>query len=226
MADHPEPFPSKLPRPPVYDHQNKRKKPRRETVYVYLDDDAVDAYHEARTAAERAVFERDEGERRAAEAKQAGKELPAGVDLKGLRKSADEALRRESEARDLLSENTASLMVAGIPNQDYEELVRDHPPTEEDHEEHRRVMVSSLLAQGTDTDKAEEIARRSHATYNDRALAPPLIAACLVEPKMTPDEVAEMLGEWNKAEVSRLLGACLRVNEQVRVVAQLEKAWG
>lgn len=165
-------------RPATFDHLRK-KKPIEKIVHVPLDPDLVEAYEKAVEDFE-AADARDD-------------------DLSVV------SAAREA-AREKLEEQTVSLKFRSIGRKRYDALIHDHPPTDEQNEEHQRQYGQK-------------------APYDVETFAPALIAASCVEPEMTAEQVMELFDDWNPAEVFDLYTAALEVNTQRRVV-DLGKAYG
>lgn len=77
-------------------------------------------------------------------------------------------------------------------------LKAEHPPTAEDD---ARVQEAS----GNPKDRA---------IWHTDTFAPALVAASLVEPRLTVEQAAELAEDWNEAEWSALYVAALNVNQQ------------
>ena len=162
----------KASRPPTFDHLRK-KQPLERSISVPLNDAAVLAFQEASEALGRVQM------------------------VKGDETEAQAAF---DAAKTALEAETVELRFRSIGRKRYDELVRAHPPTEEQ--------------------KAES----ADAPYNVETFSAALIAASCIEPVMTEAEVAELADEWNVAEYMQLWVAALEVNTQRRVV-ELGKAW-
>lgn len=83
----------------------------------------------------------------------------------------------------------------------WDDLIRAHPPTEE--------QVAEAKAGGM-----------VELNFNSDTFPPAAVAASLVEPKMTADEVAELWDspDWNQAELGILFAAALEVNNSRRTL--------
>jgi len=91
----------------------------------------------------------------------------------------------------------------GIGRARYDALQERHPPTAE-----QQLKTKQQL--GTDDKLA----------WNPDTFPPALIAACLVEPKLTEEEVQRLWisDEWNQAELATLITTALEVNSTRRTV--------
>ena len=78
------------------------------------------------------------------------------------------------------------LVVRGLTRPDFEALLLTHQPSE--------------------TSKARYPGRT--LTWDPETFPVALVAACLVEPDLTADEVAEVFAAWTKADVDSLFLAC------------------
>lgn len=83
--------------------------------------------------------------------------------------------------------NEVVLKLKALGSQAYDDLLADNPPTAEQKKEGN--------------------------TYNPDAFAPALIAACLVEPKLSAEEATALWSspEWSRGEVTELFMACIEV---------------
>jgi hypothetical protein len=159
-------------RPPTFDHLRK-KQPLERTVAIPLNDEAVRTFKEASEALGRV-------------------QMVKGDDT--------EAQAAFDAAKAALEEETVELRFRSIGRKRYDDLVRAHPPTD------------------------EQKAEAADVPYEVESFSVALIAASCVEPKMTEDEVAELSETWNVAEFMQLWMAALEVNTQRRVV-EMGKAW-
>lgn len=164
-------------RPPTFDHLRK-KPPREERVAVHVDDGAVRRWEEATAGL------------RAAEAAARGDAQAEPV----------VAARAERDAaRAALDGSTVWLVFRAVGRKAYDQLVRDHPPTEE--------QLAEKRDPGTPT-----------PAWNLDTFPVALIAASCVEPAMTVEEAQTIWDEWNGGEIADLWMAALRANTTRRVV--------
>lgn len=77
-----------------------------------------------------------------------------------------------------------------IGTQEYDRMVTKHPPSARD--------------------------KKDGLTYNINAFAPELIAACMVEPALSPDEAEELWKspDWNRGEHMQLFLSAVEVNNR------------
>lgn len=86
----------------------------------------------------------------------------------------------------------------------FEMLVDAHPITAEERLRLKRLgLKDDMLAQ---------------ISYNEKTFAPALVAACLVEPAATEEQIAAMWDSdrFNQAELSKLVVAAMKVNGEAR----------
>lgn len=100
-----------------------------------------------------------------------------------------------------IAEDLAELTFRALPSNEYKELVRAHPPNQADQAENQRIHGMP-------------------AEFDVDTFAPALISACCVEPKMTVDEVNELVTVfgWSDAEFGRLFQLALMVNSSMRSI--------
>lgn len=171
----------------TFDHLRK-KKPVEIVRYMPVDDQAFEAYNEARNDLERA-------------------KLVGDVDR------VETTLRLVEETRKVAQSPEASIRMVfrAMGRERYKDLVASCPPPKADVEQA----------------KAD---REAVPEFDAEKLAPLLISATLVEPVMTPDQVAALtLAEdqetadgtpglgWTEAEYSELFNTSLLVNNTSRI---------
>ncbi len=112
-----------------------------------------------------------------------------------------EELYAKAEQRLIDEDAIAHFTFRGIGRAAYDALVDAHQPTPA----HRAKAKS--LGMG-------EIA------WNPDTFPPALVAACLVEPKLTPDEMVALWGDdnWNQSELNAMLEAAITVNGTRRTI--------
>lgn len=104
------------------------------------------------------------------------------------------------QAKELVADDLAELVFHALPGSEYKQLVRAHPPTVEDNEEHQKLHGMP-------------------AEFDADTFAPALISASCVEPKMTEAEVASLPESgWSNAEYVRLFQLALMVNQTIRSI--------
>lgn len=113
------------------------------------------------------------------------------------------AERKVAEARKHVEETTMQMLVAGVGRKVKEDLVTLHPPRDEDHEAAR---------DGTGNPNAK-------ASYNADTYPAALIAASLVEPKLSEAEVLALTEDWTDGEYMTLWLAVLGVNADSSLVS-------
>lgn len=112
------------------------------------------------------------------------------------------------EAEQAVRDSVLLLRLRALPrkgDRSFAALKAEHPPTPDDD-------VRVQEASGNPKDKA---------VWHTDTFAPALVAACLIEPKITVEQAAEMAEDWNEAEWSGLYLAALNVNQQATNVGGL-----
>ncbi|MGW3651074.1 hypothetical protein [Streptomyces sp. NPDC000878] len=94
-----------------------------------------------------------------------------------------------TQAQTVLEEGTLKLTFRGLPRPEWEQLLREHPPTE------------------TQADLGHE--------YNVESFPAALIGACSVD-GMSVDEAQELLDTWSDADAKALFTTALLVNQTMR----------
>lgn len=96
---------------------------------------------------------------------------------------------RRSKTLDIpIGDDVVTVKLLALRPQEYDDLLSEHPPTKEQ--------------------------KAAGGTYNPDTFNPALIAACLVEPQLSAEEVLEIWegGDWSRGELSDLTMAVLTVN--------------
>lgn len=108
-----------------------------------------------------------------------------------------EELRQQLEDADAI----AYFTFRGIGRARYEALVDKHPPTLEQRTKAKATGMGELA-------------------WNHDTFPPALVAACVTEPAMTEEQVAQLWAseDWNQAELVTLLNAAIEVNGSRRTV--------
>lgn len=106
------------------------------------------------------------------------------------------------------------------------ELLRAKPPHEQtvelslDPETTVALRFRSIGARAYDRlIKAHQEGKDSGAVFNGETFAPALIAASLVDPVLTEDQVLELVEQWSTSEIVQLFAAALEVNTASSIVA-------
>jgi hypothetical protein len=119
-----------------------------------------------------------------------------------------EAQAAADTAEQALRDATLLFRLRALPrkgDRSWQALVAEHPPTE-----------------GQVADWREKTGNpKAGLRWNSDTFGPALVAACLTEPQVTPEQAAEMSDEWNEAEWDGLLGAAIGVNENATDTAGL-----
>lgn len=109
------------------------------------------------------------------------------------------------QAKEAVEASTMQLLLGGIGRVHKRALLDEHPPRDEDHE--RVTEQGGVL--GVKLDKAE---------FNGDTYPPALIAASLIEPKLTAEQVAELTADWNDNEFMLVWFTALEVNADSAMV--------
>lgn len=110
---------------------------------------------------------------------------------------AEDAL---DELRPQMAEATIEFTLRAIGRKQYADLMEQHPPTDEQRKDARRA--------GTE------------ATFDGETFYPAVIAASLVEPQMSEEDVKELFDSeaFNAAEVLQFVSAVIEVNQSRKTV--------
>lgn len=111
------------------------------------------------------------------------------------------------EAKHAIDDATVSMKLSAIGREAYDALVDAHPPTDEEIED------------------AKERGKPK-PVYNADTFPIALIAASLVEPRMTEEQVAAIYAAWNTQEVADLFMTAMDVNSRARRLVELGKGSG
>lgn len=185
------------PRPATLDRL-KKKKAIHVPHLVLLDNDVARVLTEARTALDKA--ERDIDKLRALVPLAEGKDAHDAKVAEAERALA-EAGEAYNLAREEAAEATVELRLKAVPGHELDRLSRKHQVTDEDREQ--------LKADGLTDDQIDAI------PHSPSTWPPVVIAATVDDPKMTPEQVRELIwenDEWNAQEREDLLRAVTGVN--------------
>lgn len=173
-------------RPQTYDHLRSKKKPHTATVVLALDADAAQEFEEAQKAAR--------------DAQVRAQAYPQNTQVQ---EDAAAAQARLDEMSENLDDIVVSFTFRSIGRKKFEKMVLDHPPTSE--------QVARANQYATEKEKEGDEPLLSH---NPETFPVALIAACLVSPKMTEEEVQEMWDsdDWTGTELGTLFLAAQSVN--------------
>jgi hypothetical protein len=84
----------------------------------------------------------------------------------------------------------------------FETLAAEHPPTDDDHDDTRKM-----------TGRPEALARWKTDTFT-----PALLAACCTDPPLSLDDATEIYEEWTDGEIGELVSAAFVVSQGARQV--------
>lgn len=117
------------------------------------------------------------------------------------RRDLEDAEAEMEELRPKMEEATVTFTFRSLGRTAFEELLDEHPPTKQQNEKARR--------------KGEDPMQ-----FNPDTFPQALVAACIVEPDLSYDEVKQLFDDanWNTAELTALWEAAFTVNQQRRVV--------
>lgn len=155
----------------------RAKKPIEHPFALVVDDNVQTALQDAATALREAHTRLNAGGE------------PTAEQVETLRADVDACEVRVAEARQALEDATVRLTFRALPRPAYEQLLAEHPPTDEEREQGR--------------------------AYDVETFAPALISACSAE-GMTVEEATELLETWNQAEAGGLFQAAVVVNQAAR----------
>lgn len=125
----------------------------------------------------------------------------AELNDKATRSALVDAKNKLEELRSEMEDNVVVFVFRAIGRPAFEDLTAEHPPTKKQKDE-------------AEKKGAEEPA------WNSETFPPALVAAALVEPKLTEEEVLEIWNSdnWNDAELMALFLAAFNVNQNRKVV--------
>lgn len=173
------------------DHLRSQKKPVTKSVRIATDQEVAERYQESKTDLDlaRITYENNSRSEKAIA-------------------EYSEAKAKFDEARIELRDNSIAFKFRSIGRRKYDDLVKEHPITDEQREE-------AKSSNGGEDPGIEW----NYDTFPDA-----LIAACLVEPEISPEEMLEWLqtDEWNSAEQQALFQAAFSANT-MRAVVDLGK---
>ena len=176
-------------RPATADHLRSGKQPATKTVEIVLDPDVARAVHDAEARVEQA------------EARQRlNPDDEAAQDALWAAREELDALRAEAAKGDVV----VAVKFRSIGRHAYDDLIRQHPPSEEQQAEAKTAGVE--------------------LNFNPETFRPALVAVSMEEPKMALEDVAAMWDspDWNAAELTALFNGAVEVNSR-RVVLDLGK---
>lgn len=181
-----------MPRPQTWDHMKSRKKPPVRTVTIPLDDEIAAQWQDAHGKLELAKIR-----------------LDFKIEDPEIHRQVVEEIAKQQAILDGLSESmedsVAIFKIKGLGRKKYENMQSDtkYQPTE------------AQIKMNKDRNGAGAV-----LDWNPDTFPVDLIAACMIQPEMTYDQVVEMWesDEWTQSELLMLLGAALEVNQQTRTV--------
>lgn len=102
---------------------------------------------------------------------------------------------------------TQEFVFAAIGADAYDELVAAHPPTKEQEQERWRNHLGSL-------------------DFNEDTFPPAVISACLIEPKLTEDEVGQLFRSerWTSTELTLLFVNAVEINKGATLAGSVREA--
>lgn len=149
-----------------------------------------------------------------------------------------ELKKRADELQEKLDGTSYQLLVGPAGRDTKERLLTEHPATDADHEAARAAARKQFLGMAaatvldlatSDPKQAEATSRvldamsrtvdTQQAPYNADSYSAALIAASLIEPKLTVEELEEMTSEWSDGEWETLWTAVLEVNADSTMVS-------
>lgn len=196
-------------RPATKDHLTSQKLPFRVWHPIVTDNEASVALDAARKAYDDAkvVFE-------AARARHlnypSNKEAKAELD--DATAALADAIEAHEQAREAAADVTVYVTLKAPPMHIVEEIQRAHPPTEKEREEWAKVA---------------DFPEDRWPTWSQVTIGPAMIAACLIEPEMSEEEVRVGIWDnpsWNETEKAALLAAAYSTGN--RATVSLGKVYG
>lgn len=118
----------------------------------------------------------------------------------GLASEVPRLERQLSELAERAATEAALFVVEAIPADDFDEIVRRHPPTAQDLERWREQAKANPFAPMPE--------------WNDRSMGPDLLEACLVEPKWSRSELDEWWREASVGERNQIWNLAVGVQTQ------------
>ena len=194
--------------PPTFDHLAK-KKPLEARTTVYLDDEPIVALHVARDELEQAKARADAARRMLAATGGEPEQRKAALEMFDADKKArlQELQEVVDAAERAVRETAVECVFRSIGRVRFDDLKREHPPTDEDREKSAAEGVEGAPQWHPDTFEAA------------------LVAASAGIPKMSVEQAERLRADWNEAEWMQLFITALTVNSGRRV-AELGKARG
>lgn len=162
------------------------KKANLQRVHIAMDPEVAEAYGEAKNAFDVAKL--------IAEARPDDPKLSMALEAEKL---------RLAEAKAALREDAVTFTFRGIGRKSYDDLVAEHPPTDEQRQK-----------------SVELTGDPRNIGFNTDTFPPVVIFRSMIEPEMTQEEVNALYDDpaWNGPEVMELFAAALAVNSTRRVV--------
>ena len=172
------------------------------TLRLVMDADLIDAQT-------RAAAVRDAAERKQRLFANTDPGNPDRVAAEDAYRTADAEFQRIS---DEVEEATVDFRFRALSRQRYQDLVRAHPPTQEQKDNYAKEAAAQGLPK----------AQQSGLRFNTDTFPAALVAACLIEPAVDADTVQEWWDsdDWNETELTRLL---ITAETACRSVAELPR---
>lgn len=181
-----------MPRPMTYDRMKSQKKTPTRKIFIPTDDELAADWQEAQGKLQMAQLRLD--------LKIENEDI-----RKGILEDAAKAQARIDELREQMEDTVAVFRFKGIGRKRFAKFQNDpmYQPTEE------QIKIAK-----------DRNGPGAQLEFNPETWPPAIIAASLVEPELSTEEVQEMWDDdnWTEAELLLLLGAAMEVNQQVRSV--------
>lgn len=198
----------------------RHKKPVEARVRVVLDDDvltALDGAVQALTVKQSELAARRERDINLALVGNVSLSPDGHVDRVGAEIAVDAAHDEElrpfrtavDAAEKAVNEQTDVYVFRACGRYRFNELIAEHPPTDDDIEEARKASADP----------------NARPNWSFDTFAPALIAECCIDPKLSMEEAKAICEDWNDAEVLDLFTTALGVN-QTRRTGDVGKAFG
>jgi len=194
---------------PITPSDHLQKLPRTSSVVIVLDETRAEDFEDATNMLLQKQQELLNSYPRRAAAIKA--ELPAASTREEIREALEELRLQDEDEMQPLRENEREASVAldevrqkyvfrALGRKQWRELIENHPPTDEDHEE--------FTSEGG-TGKAQ---------YSFETFPRALVQQSSVSPKLSSEDIDEIYdgGDWNETEITMLFQAALSANTQAR----------
>lgn len=171
---------------PSIDEIMRRKKPMKKSVDIPLDPDVAQLLADKEDEIEKAEQALNRERTKASTAREMGRSLADGSQIQDLAKKIEDLEREYDELWESGKESIVTFWFQDIGKKAYDDLVNEHPPTDE--------QVKNWKDEGGE----------GRLAYNTETFPVALLAAASHEPKITPEKAQQIFDEWGNWEVIRL----------------------